>query len=70
MLTSAEVDALTRALASLTYTNGDVTAGDNARRVKNNLQITVDTVPQARPLAENIVGAVQRIALFFFATLP
>ncbi len=70
LLAQAELDALNLQLADLPFGDGAATAGDDARRAKNNLQISVDLVPQARPLVEMIVNAVQRNALFGSATLP
>jgi len=70
LLSKTELEALTRQLAGMSFEDGLVTAGDEARRVKNNQQITVDRFPQARPLIETVVAAVQRNALFMSAALP
>jgi len=70
LLSTAELEALTRQLGEMSFEDGLATAGDEARRVKNNQQITVDRFPQARPLIETVVAAVQRHALFMSAALP
>jgi PKHD-type hydroxylase len=65
-------DPLARArqrLESAGWVDGRITAGHQSSRVKDNLQLP-DDHPAAREIGEQIIGALQRHALFISAALP
>ena len=65
-------DLLARArqrLESAGWVDGRITAGHQSARVKDNLQLP-DDHPAAREIGEQIIGALQRHALFISAALP
>jgi len=65
-------DPLARArqrLESAGWVDGRITAGHQSARVKDNLQLP-DDHPAAREIGEQIIGALQRHALFISAALP
>jgi PKHD-type hydroxylase len=70
LLAQEELDQLNRQLAGLAFEDGRLSAGVDAQRAKNNLQLRMDTEPRARPLAEAVVRALDRSPLFFAAALP
>jgi len=51
------------------WVDGRITAGHQSARVKDNLQLP-DDHPAAREIGEQIIGALQRHALFISAALP
>ena len=65
-------DPLARArqrLESAGWVDGRITAGHQSARVKDNLQLP-DDHPAAREIGDQIIGALQRHALFISAALP
>lgn len=69
ILTPEEADALNRQLAEFSFEDGRASAGVDAQRVKNNLQVRIETEPRARPLIDAVVKALERQPLFVAATL-
>lgn len=69
VLSRAEVDHFRTALAKADWADGKVTAGAQAARVKNNLQLTEDH-PVARELGEVVLRKLAHNPLFTAATLP
>lgn len=69
VLTQEELTTARRMLAKSAWVSGQVTAGTQAAQVKNNLQLPEDAahLPALRQL---VLGALNRSALFFSATLP
>ncbi|MGO4173636.1 Fe2+-dependent dioxygenase [Bosea sp. TAF32] len=69
LLTSEEVQHCRSVLEASAWTDGSVTAGEQARKVKNNLQLPVDS-PQARELGQIVLHGLGRNATFTSAAMP
>lgn len=69
VLAPAQVAEARQQLDSTDWVDGRVTAGHQSARTKENQQLPEDS-PVARKLAEAIVGALERNALFVSAALP
>lgn len=69
VLTADEVAHIRRVLESTTWVDGRTTAGDQAVKVKNNLQVPTDS-PEAQALGQIILSALSRNPLFMTAALP
>ena len=69
VLTAEQVASARGELGHAEWTDGRVTAGHQSTRVKHNLQLPEDH-PAAREIGEQIIGALQRHALFISAALP
>lgn len=69
VLTSEEVRRCRQMLEQSGWVDGRVTAGDQAARAKNNLQIPVDS-PEARQLGDLVLRALARNATYTAAALP
>lgn len=69
VLTPAELADIRAELAAANWADGALTAGDQARMVKQNRQLPADA-PQARILGEKIEAALRRHPLFMSAALP
>jgi len=69
VLTPEEVAHIRKVLESTPWDDGRKTAGDQAAKVKNNLQISIDA-PGALELSQIIVRALARNPTFTTATLP
>lgn len=64
-----ELQQLHGGIAGVQYADGSATAGHQAKRVKQNLQIPIDS-PAAAELGRIVVQAIQRSTLFLAAALP
>lgn len=69
VLTEEELAAAQKLLAESAWVSGLVTAGTQAAKVKNNQQLS-ENAPQMATLRRLVLGALNRNALFFTATLP
>jgi PKHD-type hydroxylase len=69
VLTPEQVARGRHLLANAQWIDGRVTAGPQSARAKQNQQLPEDA-PEARELAEMILGALQRNTLFMSAALP
>ncbi|ACR30656.1 Fe2+-dependent dioxygenase [Burkholderia glumae] len=69
VLTGDEIAACRRLLAAAPWQDGTVTAGDQAARVKHNLQIPADS-EVARELSEIVLAALGRNSAYHSAVLP
>lgn len=69
VLTEEELAAAQKLLAESAWVSGLVTAGSQAAKVKNNQQLPEDA-PHVAALRKLVLGALNRNALFFTATLP
>ena len=69
VLTQEELAAAKSMLTESAWVNGLVTAGTQAAQVKNNQQVQ-ESDPQIVHLRRLVLGALNRNALFFTATLP
>jgi PKHD-type hydroxylase len=69
VLTADEVTHIRRVLESMTWVDGRTTAGDQAVKVKNNLQVPIDS-PEAQALGQIILSALARNPMFMTAALP
>ncbi len=69
VLTAEELAAARNILAESSWVSGLATAGTQAAQVKNNQQLPENT-PQVANLRRLVLGALNRNALFFTATLP
>ena len=69
VLTEEELAAASSLLAESAWVSGLVTAGTQAAKVKNNQQLS-ENAPQMATLRRLVLGALNRNALFFTATLP
>ncbi|HUN48240.1 MAG TPA: Fe2+-dependent dioxygenase [Stellaceae bacterium] len=69
LLTAADVDRCRQLLEAAEWTDGRVTAGYQARRVKDNIQAQ-ENHPAAREAADLIVARLERNPLFLSAALP
>lgn len=69
LLTADEVRHCRSILESSDWTDGSATAGEQARKVKFNLQLPVDS-PQARELGQIVLQALGRNPIFTSAALP
>jgi PKHD-type hydroxylase len=69
VLTATELSSVRDMLERSVWTGGEITAGPQAARAKNNEQLAEDAehLPQLRRI---VLGALQRNALFFTAALP
>jgi PKHD-type hydroxylase len=66
---AAQVAQARRLLEQAAWVDGRITAGHQSSRAKDNLQVREDD-PVARQLGDQILGALQRNALFISAALP
>lgn len=69
VLTAEELAAAQKLLTESAWVSGLITAGTQAAQVKNNQQLPEDS-PQMAALRRLVLGALNRNALFFTATLP
>lgn len=69
VLTKKELSTARNLLAESAWVSGLVTAGSQAAKVKNNQQLPEDA-PHVAALRKLVLGALNRNALFFTATLP
>lgn len=69
VLSADELAHVRRVLETTKWIDGRTTAGDQAGKVKNNLQVPVAS-PTAQELGDIILGALSRSAAFTAATLP
>lgn len=69
VLSADEVAQVRRVLESTNWVDGRATAGDQAGKVKNNLQVPVDS-PAAQELGQIIMRALSRNQAFMAAVLP
>ena len=69
VLNAQELDHIRQSLVSARFQDGRLTAGPDARTVKQNLQLPPDGA-QARELGESVAKALQRHPLFMTAALP
>ena len=69
VLTAEQVAQCRVFLDSAEWVDGRATTGDLSAKVKNNMQIS-EANPQARKLAEMILGVLERILFFMSAALP
>lgn len=69
VLSTEELARARACLAEADWADGRMTAGSQAGRVKNNLQLP-ESAPAARRLRELVLDALGRSALFFAAALP
>ncbi len=69
LLTAQEVSEAQALLAAASWVDGRAGAGDQARQVKNNLQLDHDS-PAAQAIRAIVTGALDRSPTFFSAALP
>jgi len=69
VLTKAQLQASRDLLLNANWTDGNVTAGYQSAKAKNNLQLPEDSA-EARKLGDEILAALSRNALFISAALP
>jgi PKHD-type hydroxylase len=69
LLNPAEVAHFRQVLAAAAWSDGKATAGEQAREVKRNLQLPLDS-PDARALGEMVLQALGRNAMFNSAAIP
>jgi len=69
VLNQEQVAHARRLLNEATWVDGKVTAGHQAARAKENMQLT-EQDPVARQIGDQILGALQRSPLFVAAALP
>ncbi|MFO1028505.1 MAG: Fe2+-dependent dioxygenase [Acetobacteraceae bacterium] len=69
LLNTEQAAALHERLKAASWVDGRVTAGYQAAAVKNNAQLAEDD-PTARELADSVLRALERSALFMSAALP
>lgn len=69
VLTADEVAHIRRVLEGTAWVDGRTTAGDQAVKVKNNLQVPIDS-PEAQALGQIILSALARNPMFMTAALP
>jgi len=69
LLTVEELAEARRLLAGAQWADGRITAGTQAAKVKNNLQLP-ETAPQLHALRQLVLTALNRNAQFFTAALP
>ena len=69
VLTRDEIDAVRRITAAAPWADGRITAGTQAEKAKNNLQIPIDD-PAIRDAGKIVLDALGKSALFFTAALP
>jgi PKHD-type hydroxylase len=69
VLNADEVARVRRVLESTNWVDGRVTAGDQAGKVKNNLQIPIDS-PAAQKLSQIVLSALGKSQKFISAALP
>lgn len=69
VLTPEELAHIRKTLEGTEWIDGRHTAGEQAAKVKNNLQVPVDS-PAAQQLSQIVLGALGRSAIFSSATLP
>jgi PKHD-type hydroxylase len=69
VLTADEVAHIRRVLDGTQWVDGRTTAGDQAVKVKNNLQVPLDS-PVAKELGQIVLKALATNATFTAATLP
>ncbi len=69
MLTSEELAYVRQILENTPWVDGRATAGDQAAKVKNNLQVPIDA-PAAQELGQIVVRALARNPIFTSAALP
>ena len=69
ILGAADLADIRRLLADAPWTDGQSSAGDQARRAKNNQQLPRDC-DAARQIQSRVLGALDKSALFFSAALP
>ena len=69
MLTSEELAYVRQILENTSWVDGRATAGDQAAKVKNNLQVPIDA-PAAQELGQIVVRALARNPIFTSAALP
>ncbi|TPW17044.1 MAG: PKHD-type hydroxylase, partial [Halothiobacillaceae bacterium] len=69
VLTSGELTAIQQLLAQSHWAHGEITAGTQSARVKNNQQLP-ENAEQLPSLRRWVLGALNRNALFFTAALP
>lgn len=69
LLTAEELKYIRGALESSSWIDGRATAGDQAAKVKNNLQVPIDS-PASQELGQIVLGALARSPAFTSATLP
>ena len=69
MLTSEELAYVRQILENTPWVDGRATAGDQAAKVKNNLQVPIDA-PAAQELGQIVVRALARNPIFTSASLP
>lgn len=69
VLTADELAGLRRTLAGARWSDGRATSGVQSAQAKNNEQLARDE-PQARPLQQLVLAALDRHPLFFSAALP
>lgn len=69
VLTSEELAHIRRVLETTDWVDGRASAGDQAARVKHNLQVPPDA-PAAQQLGQIVLQALSRNSLFTTATLP
>ncbi len=69
LLTREEVAYIRQVLEGTDWIDGRKTAGDQAAKVKNNLQVPVDS-PEARELGTIVLRALGRNAIYSSAALP
>ena len=69
LLTKEEVAYIRQVLEGTQWIDGRMTAGDQAGKVKNNLQVPVDS-PEAREMGNIVLRALGRNATYSSAALP
>jgi PKHD-type hydroxylase len=69
VLTAEEVRHIRHVLESTAWIDGRATAGDQAAKVKNNLQVPIDA-PEAQELGQIVLRALSRNPTFATAALP
>ena len=69
VLAKAQLQASRELLLNANWTDGNVTAGYQSAKAKNNLQLPEDSA-EARKLGDEILAALSRNALFISAALP
>jgi PKHD-type hydroxylase len=69
VLTGEELAHIRKVLESTSWVDGRATAGDQAAKVKNNLQVPIDS-PAAQELGQIVLLALARNPKFTTATLP
>jgi PKHD-type hydroxylase len=69
VLTGEELAHIRKVLESTSWVDGRATAGDQAAKVKNNLQVPIDS-PAAQELGQIVLRALARNPKFTTATLP